>query len=159
VITEAGNDPKVAGLVYVAAFAPDDGQSVGDLGKPFPVPPGSGEVRPDTSGFLTLTPRGIAEDFAQDLSDIEKKLLTATQGQTSAAVFGATITTAAWKTRPSWYIIASKDRMISPQLEQAMAKQINATSITLPSSHVPMLSQPEQVATFIEQAAAKVAVK
>src|SRR6478609_952964 len=71
VITEAGNDPKVARLVYVAAFAPGDGQSVNDLGKSCPVPPGAGAAKPDASGFLTMTPKGIAEDFAQDLSDAE----------------------------------------------------------------------------------------
>src|SRR5207302_2762699 len=91
-------------------------------------------------GFLTLTPKGIAEDFAQDLSDNEKQLLTATQSPTAAAVFGATITTAAWRTKPSWCVIASNDRSVSPELEKAEAAAIKATSITVPSSHVPMLS-------------------
>src|SRR6202043_628516 len=104
VITEAGNDPKVVGLVYVAALVPSDGESVASVSKPFPPAPLGSEVRADAEGFLTVSPKGIAEDFAQDLPDEEKELLTATQGPTAAAVFGATITTAAWKTKPSWSV-------------------------------------------------------
>jgi pimeloyl-ACP methyl ester carboxylesterase len=159
VITEAGNDPKVAGLVYVAALAPGEGESSLDIIKSFPAPPGAGDAKPDASGFLTLTPQGVARDFAQDLSDTEKTVLAATQGPTAASAFAAPIATAAWKTKPSSYIIASKDRMISPELEQALAKKMNATSITLPTSHVAMLSQPKKVAAFIEEAAAKVAIR
>jgi pimeloyl-ACP methyl ester carboxylesterase len=155
VITEAGNDPKVVGLVYVAALAPSDGESVASVTKPFPPAPLGGEVRADAEGFLTVTPKGIAEDFAQDLSDEEKQVLTATQTPTAAAVFGATITTAAWKTKPSWCVIASNDRAVSPDLEKAEAAAMKATSITVPSSHVPMLSHPKAVADLIEQAAAK----
>jgi len=154
VITEAGNDPKVVGLVYVAALAPADGESVASVTKPFPAPLGS-EVRADAEGFLMLTPKGIAEDFAQDLTDKEKQLLQATQGPTAAAVFGATITTAAWRTKPSWCVIASNDRAVSPELQKAEAATMKATSITIPSSHVPMLSQPKAVADLIVQAAAK----
>jgi pimeloyl-ACP methyl ester carboxylesterase len=159
VITEAGNDPKVVGLVYVAAFAPGDGESAGSISKPYPPTPIGSELRPDAQGFLLITPKGIAEDFAQDLSDKEKQLLTATQGPTAAAVLGATITTAAWKTKPSWFVIASNDRAIPPELEKAEAAAIKATSITLASSHVVMLSHPKEVADLIEQAAAKAGTK
>ena len=155
VITEAGIDPKVVGLVYVAALAPSDGESVASVTRPFPPAPLGSEVRADAAGFLTVTPKGIAEDFAQDLSNKEKQLLTATQGPTAAAVFGATITTAAWKTKPSWCVIASNDRAVPPDLEKAEAAAMKATSITVPSSHVAMLSQPKAVADLIEQAAAK----
>ena len=155
VITEAGNDPKVVGLVYVAALVPSEGESVASVTKPFPPAPLGSEVRADAEGFLTVTPKGIAEDFAQDLPDNEKQLLTATQGPTAAAVFGATVTTAAWKSKPSWCVIASNDRAVSPELEKAEAAAIKATSITVPSSHVPMLSHPKEVADLIEQAAAK----
>jgi pimeloyl-ACP methyl ester carboxylesterase len=154
VITEAGNDPKVVGLVYVAALVPQDGESVASVTKPFPPAPLGSEVRADAEGFLTVTAKGIAEDFAQDLPDREKQVLTATQAPTAAAVFEATITTAAWKTKPSWCVIASNDRVVSPELEKAEAAAMKATSITIPSSHVPMLSHPKQVANFIEQAAA-----
>jgi pimeloyl-ACP methyl ester carboxylesterase len=85
VITEAGNDPKVLGLVYVAAFAPREGESINSVSKPYPPAPLGGELRPDDQGFLTATRKGIAEDMAQDLSEGEQQILTATQGQTSAA--------------------------------------------------------------------------
>jgi pimeloyl-ACP methyl ester carboxylesterase len=155
VITEAGNDPKVVGLVYVAALAPSDGESAASITKPFPPTALGSEIRADADGFLTITTRGIAEDFAQDLPENEKQLLTATQAPTAAAVFGATITTAAWKTKPSWFVIASDDRAVSPELEKAEAVAMKATSITVPSSHVPMLSHPKEVAELIDQAAAK----
>ncbi len=154
VITEAGNDPKVVGLVYVAAFAPAEGESVGSISKPYPPSPIGAELRPDRQGFLTVTSKGIAEDFAQDLPVGERKLLLATQGPTAASAFGATITTAAWKTKPSWFVIASNDRAIPPELEKAEAATMKATSITLSSSHVAMLSHPREVATLIEKAAA-----
>jgi pimeloyl-ACP methyl ester carboxylesterase len=159
VITEAGNDPKVAGLVYVAALAPSEGESVASITKSFPPAPLGSEVRADADGFLTLSPKGIAEDFAQDLPDKEKEVLTATQSPTAAAVFGATVTTAAWKTKPSWCVIASNDRAVSPELEKAESTAMKATSITLPSSHVPMLSHPKEVADFGEQAAAKAGIQ
>src|SRR5471032_1524380 len=155
VITEAGNDPKVVGLVYVAALAPSEGESVASVTKPFPAAPLGSEVRADSEGFLTVTPKGIAEDFAQDLPDKEKQLLTSTQGPTAAAVFGATITTAAWKTKPSWSVIAGNDRAIPPELEKYEAAIIKATSITLPCNHLAMMSHPREVAQVIEQAAAK----
>ncbi len=155
VITEAGNDPKVAGLVYVAAFAPGEGESINSVSKPYPPAPLGSELRPDAQGFLTATPKGIAEDMAQDLSDEEKRILTATQGQTAASVFAATVTTAAWKSRPSWFVIAGNDRAIPPQLEKDEAAAIKATSITLQANHLAMLSHPREVAEVIEQAAAK----
>jgi len=155
VITVAGNDPKVVGLVYVAAFAPSDGESVASVTKPFPAAPVGSEVGRDAEGFLTLTPKGIAEDFAQDLPDKEKQVLTATQGSTASAVFETTITTAAWKTKRSWSVIASNDRTVPPELQKAEAAAMKATSITVPSSHVVMLSHPKEVADLIEQAATK----
>jgi pimeloyl-ACP methyl ester carboxylesterase len=155
VITEAGNDPKVVGLVYVAAFAPGEGESVAGISKPYPAAPLGSELRPDAEGFLTITPKGIAEDFAQDLPDSETQVLTATQGPTAAAAFGATITTAAWKTKPSWFVIAGNDRAIPPELEKAEAARMKATSITLASSHLAMLSHSAEVAELIERAAAK----
>src|SRR6201987_3421970 len=97
VITEPGNDPKVVGLVYVAALVPSEGESVASVTKPFPPAPLGSEVRAEAEGVLTVTPQGIAEAFAQDLAEKEKQLLTPTQGPTAAAVFGGTVTTAAWK--------------------------------------------------------------
>jgi pimeloyl-ACP methyl ester carboxylesterase len=155
VITEAGNDPKVVGLVYVAAFAPAEGESVGSISAPYPPAPLGAELRPDAQGFLSITPKGVADDFAQDLSNSEKQILTATQGPTAAAAFGANITTAAWKTKPSWFVIAGNDRAIPPELQRAEAARMNATSITLSSCHLAMLSHPREVAELIEQATAK----
>src|SRR5271168_429283 len=155
VITEAGNDPKVVGLVYVAAFAPGDGESINSVSKPYPPAPLGNELRPDAQGFLRVTPKGIAEDMAQDLPASQQRILTATQGQTSSSVFGATITTAAWKSKPSWALIAGNDRAIPPELEKAEAATIKATSITVPANHLAMLSHPREVAELIEQAAAK----
>lgn len=153
VITEAGTDPKVAGLVYVAAFAPDTGETVGELGKEFPAPSGAGEIRPDSGGYLKLTPKGIEEDFAPDLTLAERKLMVATQGPTNAACFGAKISMAAWRSKPTWYVVSSNDKMIPPDLERKFAKAMKAKTITLPSSHVPMLSHPNEVAKFVIEAA------
>jgi pimeloyl-ACP methyl ester carboxylesterase len=158
VITEAGNDPKVAGLVYVSAVAPDKGESAFGLITSVQTPVGS-ELRPDKSGFLKLTPKGIAEDFAQDLSAKEIAVLTATQVPTSVGSMKGEITIAAWKSKPSWYIIAANDRAISPDLEAAQAKRIGATTTTVSSSHVIMLAQPAKVATVILDATSKAASK
>jgi pimeloyl-ACP methyl ester carboxylesterase len=155
VITEAGNDPKVVGLVYVAAFAPGEGESINSVSKPFPPAPLGSELRLDAQGFLTATRKGIAEDMAQDLPVGEQHIPTATQGQTAAACFGATVTKAAWRSKPSWAVIAGNDRAIPPELEKDEAATIKATSITLPSNHLAMLSHPREVAELIEQAAAK----
>jgi pimeloyl-ACP methyl ester carboxylesterase len=158
VITEAGNDPKVAGLVYVSAVAPDRGESAIGLITSVPTPIGS-ELRPDKSGFLKLTPKGIAEDFAQDLSAKEIAILTATQVPVSVAAMKGGVTTPAWKSKPSWYIIGANDRAISPTLEAAQAKRIGATTTIVPSSHVIMLAQPSIVADVIIDAASKASAK
>jgi len=153
VITEAGNDPKVVGLVYVAAFAPDEGEAVGDLGKDLPPPAGLAELRPDEQGFLTLTAKGIQEYFAPDLAPLERNVMTATQGPTNATVLGAKITRAAWRNKPTSYVVAGNDQMIPPDLERRFAKAMKAQTITVPSSHVPMLSHAAEVARLIIEAA------
>jgi pimeloyl-ACP methyl ester carboxylesterase len=155
VITEAGNDPKVAGLVYVAAFAPAEGESINSVSRSYAPAPLGSELHLDAEGFLTATRKGIAEDMAQDLPQKEQRILAATQGQTAASVFGATVTKAAWKSKPSWAVIAGNDRAIPPELEKDEAANIKATSITLPANHLAMLSHPREVAELIEQAAAK----
>jgi len=153
VITEAGNDPKVAGLVYVAAFAPDAGEAVGELGKEFPPPPGIAELRPDAGGYLSMTSRGIEENFAPDLPMAVRKLMFATQGPTHGACFGARISSAAWHAKPTWYLVATNDRMIPPDLQRKFAKAMKANTMALSSSHVPMLSHPKEVADFVAEAA------
>jgi pimeloyl-ACP methyl ester carboxylesterase len=155
VITEAGNDPRVSALVYVAAFAPDAGQSAGTLGASAAPSPLSSEAKPDAQGFLKLTRAGVYDDFAQDLPSMEKLELYAAQGPTNMKAFGDKITTAAWHTRPSWYIISANDRAIQPSLEDRMAHTIGAKTVTVKSSHVAMLSKPVEVAGVIERAAAR----
>ena len=154
VITEAGNGPKVAGLVYVSAVAPDAGESTFGLISSVATPIGS-ELRPDKSGFLKLTPKGIAEDFAQDLSAKEISVLIATQVPVSVAAMKGEVTIPSWKSKPSWYIVAANDRAISPGLEAAQAKKIGAATTTVSSSHVIMLAQPSKVAGVIFDAASK----
>jgi len=154
VITEAGNDPKVVGLVYVAAFAPDAGQSIGEISQAFAKPAGADQLQPQPGGFLLLSQKGIEEDFAQDLTSTEKAHLVAVQPKTSGAIFEAKPTAAAWRSKPSWYVVSSNDRMIDPEQEKSMAKQMKATTTVLPSSHVAMLSHPTEVAKVIEEAAA-----
>lgn len=149
VITEAGQDDKVAALVYVAAFAPDAGQSVGELGKDYPTPPGIQKLVADAKGWLSLPPQALAEDFAQDVPAAQAAVMAVTQGPIQSKAFGDKPSGAAWKTRPSWYIVSANDRMIPPDLERAMAKKIGATTTTLPTSHVPQQSRPADVAAVI----------
>ncbi len=158
VITEAGNNPKVAGLVYVAAFAPDEGETLGGLAKGFPTTPAFSELNPIGDGFLLLTPKGVTEDFAQDLSAAEKKLMVATQSATQGALLATHITAAAWHSKPSWFVIASNDRTIAPEQEISTAKRMGAKTLTLQASHVVMLSQPEKVANFMIEAAVSLTV-
>ncbi len=153
VITEAGNDPKVASLLYVAAYAPDEGESCLSLANAYPTPVG-GELRPDASmSFFKLSVKGVLEDFAQDLPEVERWTLYVTQGPTGAAALGATISDPAWRNKPDWFIVAGQDRIISPQLEEMEAQRMNATTITLNTNHVAMLSDPRRVADFIARAA------
>ena len=158
VITEAGNNPKVAGLVYVAAFAPDEGETLAGLAQGFPPSPLFGEIQPIEDGYIMLTPKGVKEDFAQDLSPEEQSLVLATQGATQSAILGTPITAAAWHSKPSWFVIASNDRAIAPEQEISTAKRMGAKTLTLASSHLPMLSHPEQVADFVIEAAASIDV-
>jgi len=153
VITEVGGDDKVSALVFVAAFAPDVGESTSDLGKDGPPPAGATNIRADPAGYLSLTPEGVAKDFAQDLPAAQTRVMAVTQGPIAAKAFGDKVTNAAWKDKPSWFIVAEKDRMIQPALERAMAKKINASTTTLPTSHVPMQSRPKDVAAVILAAA------
>lgn len=159
VISEAGVDPKVAGLVYVAALVPDVDEAVGDLGKDFAPPPGLAEARPDGEGYLTLTTKGVMDYFAPDLPVAERKIVAATQGATNSAVFGTKIANAAWKTKPTWYVVATNDKMIQPDLERKFAKVMNAKTLMLPSSHVAMLSHPTEVAKLIIEAARTASAK
>jgi pimeloyl-ACP methyl ester carboxylesterase len=155
VITEAGMDPKVAGLVYVAAFGPDAGEAVGDLGKAYPPPPALAAPIVDKEGFLTLSTDAVVKHFASDLPAAEARVVAATQGPINGSAFAAKVSNVAWKTKPSWYIVSKLDSAIAPEEERFFAKRMKATTTELNTSHVPMLSQPKAVAAVIMDAAAK----
>jgi pimeloyl-ACP methyl ester carboxylesterase len=154
VIGEAGNDPNVVGLVYVASVAPDQGQSLMSLlsGAQTPSPIGN-HIVSDDNVFTTIDPTGVEQDFAQCLPEVERRVLTATQGPTSVAALGATATSPAWKTKPSWFIVAKRDRTIPPDLEESMAVTIGARTTTLDTCHLAMLDMPAQVTQVIVDAA------
>ncbi|MGB2621493.1 MAG: alpha/beta hydrolase [Candidatus Acidiferrum sp.] len=156
VITEAGNNPKVAGLVYIAAFAPDEGETLGGMAQRFPTAPLFADLQPIENGYLMLTEKGVRESFAQDLSAEEQSLVYAVQGATQSAVLGTPIKKAAWHSKPSWFVIASNDRAISPEQELSTANRMGAKTLTLASSHLAMLSQPQKVAAFVVEAAGSI---
>lgn len=153
VITQAGTSDKIKALVYVAAFAPSEGQASGELGKDYPVPPGVPTLTADATGYLWLPADSVAKNFAQDVSPATAALIAATQGPINSKAFADVTTVAAWKNKQNYYIVAAKDRMIAPELQQAFAKKLNATTTTLQASHVPMVSQPAKVAEVIIAAA------
>jgi pimeloyl-ACP methyl ester carboxylesterase len=153
VITQAGNDPKVAGLVYVAAYAPDVGESANDASSPYGLTEGQKSIRLDDQKFATMTSQGMLEDFAQCLPIAERKLIVAVQGESYGPMFAEKLTTAAWKTKPSWVVISADDRMLPPAMERAEEKKLNATATVLPTCHLAMLKAPVKVAAVISEAA------
>jgi pimeloyl-ACP methyl ester carboxylesterase len=156
VITEAGNNPKVAGLVYVAAFAPEEGETLSGMAAKFPPTPLFGEVQPVGDGYLMLTQKGVREDFGQDLTLQEQTLAFAVQGATQSSIFEASVQKAAWHSKPCWFVICSNDRAIAPEQEISTAKRMGAKTLTLASSHLPMLSHPQEVAAFVIDAAGSI---
>jgi pimeloyl-ACP methyl ester carboxylesterase len=155
VITEAGSDPKVAGLVYVAAFAPDVGETVGELGKNYPPPPSFAAPIVDPQGFMSLPEDAVVKHFASDLPPAEARLVYATQGPIHVSAFSSQVTSAAWKVKPSWYVVSKLDGAIAPDEERFFAKRMKATTTELQASHLPMLSKPKEVAAVIIDAAQK----
>jgi pimeloyl-ACP methyl ester carboxylesterase len=153
VITEAGTDDKVKALVYVAAFAPSAGQSLVDTVKAYPTPPGAASMVPDPQGFLKLPPEAVAKYFAPDLPAAQANLIAVSQGAIRGKNVEEKLTKAAWEAKPSWYIVTENDQMIPPAAQRDMAKKIKATVTALPTSHVPMLSRPKDVAEVIIAAA------
>ncbi len=158
VITQAGGSDKVKALVYVASFAPALGETSVEGIKNYPTPPGVAHFIASPDGYLTLPDDAVARDFAPDVSAQEASLIAATQGPVRAANFEQKLTVVAWTSKPSFYIVAAHDRMIDPEAQRALAKRMGATTTVLPTSHVPMLSDPKAVAEVIA-AAAKVAIK
>src|SRR3954452_24281042 len=153
VITEAGNDPKVARLVYIAAFAPDKGESVGSLIKDppqdAPVPP----ILPPQEGFLLLDAAKFHESFAADVDADKAAFMADSQVPWGVEALSGAISEPAWKTKPSWYLVATDDRMIPPPAQRFMSKRAGATVVEVPGSHAIYVSQPDAVAGLIAKAA------
>jgi pimeloyl-ACP methyl ester carboxylesterase len=155
VITQAaaGSD-KVRALVYVAAFAPDAGETVGGLWGQHPAPMAQALVT-DQAGFLWLDRAKLRDVFARDVPEAETRVMAATQKPIHGSAFEATLTAAAWRQLPSWFLVATEDRSISPELLRLYARRAEGTTVEVASSHVPFLSHPGEVARLIEQAAAQ----
>ncbi|MDP9194848.1 MAG: alpha/beta hydrolase [Acidobacteriota bacterium] len=153
VITEAGNHPKVKGLVYIAAFAPDKGESVSTLiqNPPpgAPVPP----ILPPVDGFLMLDRAKFRDSFAGDVDADTARFMADSQVPWGVGALSGSITEPAWKTKPSWYLVAKDDRMIPPPAQRLMSKRAGSTVTEVPGSHAVYVSQPKAVAALIEKAA------
>ena len=153
VITEAGNDPKVAGLVYVAAFAPDKGESVSTLIKDPPpgaaVPP----ILPPQDGYLFLDRAKFPASFAADVKPDLAAFMADSQVPWGVEALNGTINEPAWKTKPSWYLVTTEDKMIPPDAQRAMSKRAGSTVVEVKGSHAVYVSQPQAVAALIEKAA------
>jgi pimeloyl-ACP methyl ester carboxylesterase len=153
VITESGNDPKVAGLAYIAAFAPDKGESVASLIKDpppgAPVPP----ILPPKDGFLFLDRAKFAASFAADVNPDQAAFMADSQVPWGVEALGGAVTEPAWKSKPSWYLVTTEDKMIPPDAQRAMSKRAGATVVEVKGSHSVYVSQPQAVASLIEKAA------
>ena len=158
VITEAGNDPNVAGLVYIAAFAPGKGESVSSLIKNpppgAPVPP----ILPPQDGFLFLDRAKFPASFAADVATDTAGFMADAQVPWGIEALDGAITEPAWSSKPSWYLVATDDRMIPPDAQRAMSKRAGATVVEVKGSHAVYVSQPQSVAHLIEQAAKSLAL-
>jgi pimeloyl-ACP methyl ester carboxylesterase len=158
VITEAGNDPSVVGLVYIAAFAPSDGESVNTLianpAPGAPVPP----ILPPVDGYLFLDKTKFQASFAGDVDAAKAAFMADSQVPWGVKALGGTISKAAWKTKPSWYLVTTEDKMIPPDAQRFMAKRAGATVVEERASHSVYVSRPEAVAGIIVKAASGVTV-
>ncbi len=153
VITEAGADTKVKGLVYVAARAPDAGEDYSALAKKFATPPASAGIVWAADGFGQLSEPAFLRDFAGDLDPVEARGYYAVQGRVAKDTPTSKTTVAAWHTKPSWYAVSTQDRTIDTELQRFMAKRMKATTVELQASHVSLLSHPQEVADLIIAAA------
>lgn len=153
VITEVGDLPGVVGLVYIAAFAPDAGESPGQLSAEFP-PAAFGNIEPDSDGYLWINRGKFRESFGQDLTEDEALVMAATQKAPLGSTFGDTVTAPAWKTKPSWYQVSTQDHMIDPENQRRMAQRTGPRKvIELDAGHASLASQPAAVADLIDEAA------
>jgi len=148
----AAGRPNVKALVYLAAFAPDAGEPLGEPGKRFAQPPLNSALVPDSAGFLYIDRAKFHDVFCKDLPEAEARVMAATQKPLNSTVFEASVPAAAWKTIPSWYVVSSEDHAINPDLERFYAKRMGATTSEIASSHVAFLSHANEVAKVIEDA-------
>jgi pimeloyl-ACP methyl ester carboxylesterase len=153
VITEAGDQPNVVGLVYIAAFAPGAGESPGGITQVHP-PVAAPNLAPDSDGYLWIKPEKFHESFCQDLTPDEALVMAVTQKAPLASTFGNPTTAPAWKKKPTWYQISSEDRMIHPDNQAMMSTRMNTRkTITLAASHASLASMPAEVSALIDEAA------
>lgn len=155
VISEAGSDPRVKALVYIAAYMPDKGETIPTLSEKATQTDIRSFVQP-VAGYLTLTKEGVQKAFANDLPAMEQAMVFSVQQPASPKVFEAVGNNAAWKQKPSWYVVASEDHTISPELEKLMAARGKSQTTTVKASHVAMLSKPKEVVAVIMDALAQV---
>jgi pimeloyl-ACP methyl ester carboxylesterase len=153
VITQAGDDPKVAGLVYITAYAPEVGESSNNAGTPYGWTSGQKQIRLTADKFATLTTEGMLNYVTEGLPMEERLLALATQGQSYGPMFDEKLTVAAWKTKPTWALISTKDQMLAPAMEAAMAKRMGAVTVSVDSCHMVIQQLPNEVASLIDQAA------
>jgi pimeloyl-ACP methyl ester carboxylesterase len=155
-ITEAGNHPKVAALVYIAAFALDEGESCASIEQA--VPQASKAFKPDSNGNWWIEQEHFAADFAADVPPAVAHFMAIAQVPISTDAFTHKVTNPAWKTKPTWYMVASDDRSINPIQERMMAKRAHAKTVEVPASHVAYMSHPKETVKLIEEAASSVHV-
>jgi pimeloyl-ACP methyl ester carboxylesterase len=155
VITQAGIDPKVVGLVYVAAFQPEVGESALDLAKTKAPAPENGILAPDENGFFFYSKEKFYEGFASGLSKAESDFMYDSQGPISLTAFAAPMTAAAWKTKPSWGIVSTEDKSIQPDIERIGYKRSGAIVTEIKASHVVYMTHPKEVANVIIEASLK----
>jgi pimeloyl-ACP methyl ester carboxylesterase len=147
------NAPDVAGLVYIAAFGIDQGESLGGLLSQGPVTPALEHLITDTKGFTWLSEDDFVNHFAADLDPVQARVMYAVQQALTASAFGDVMGAPAWKSLPTWYLVATNDEAIPPDAERQFAARMGATTIEVPSSHVAMVSHPDDVTQLIETAA------
>jgi pimeloyl-ACP methyl ester carboxylesterase len=153
IITVAGNSPKVAGLVYISAFAPDSGETLIGLLQSYPHDPKSGILPPDKDGFVWYDRAKYHSGFCADLSDADAAFMADSQLPTAVIAFTYTFTDIAWKKKPTWYIVAAQDHSIPPDLERKMGKRTGGTVSEIVGSHLIFISHPDEVAKVVEAAA------
>jgi pimeloyl-ACP methyl ester carboxylesterase len=154
IMTALGTDaPNVAGLVYIAAFGIDEGESLGALLSQGPVTPALEHLVTDKQGFTWLSEDDFVHHFAADVDPVKAKVMYAVQQALAASAFGDVMGVPAWKSQPSWYLVAADDQAIPPAAERQFASRMGATTVEIPSSHVAMVSHPDDVAQLIETAA------